>query len=111
MAIQCTFLRKFLLCALFLYREDALLLVAIIIDFCRQYIFCRSTTKHLQIPCKLELKCDDANNNYYMKIILAKFKFDGLVMICQFAKFSFPPRFVVIRYVNDLDMYLTVNFI
>ena len=33
-----------------------------------------------------------------MKIILAKFKFGGLVMIRQFAKFSFSPKFFVVRY-------------
>ena len=33
-----------------------------------------------------------------MIIILAKFIFGGLVMIRQFAKFSFPLKFVVIRY-------------
>ena len=34
-----------------------------------------------------------------MKIILAKFIYGGLVMIHQFAKFSFPPKFIVIRYI------------
>ena len=35
---------------------------------------------------------------YYMKIILAKFIFSGLVIIRQFAKFAFPPKFAVIQY-------------
>ena len=34
--------------------------------------------------------------------ILAKCKFGGETMICQFAKFSLPPKLVVVRYVGDL---------
>ena len=58
----------------------------IIIDSCCQYY------RHY-------VNTDD-NNNYYMKITLAKFKFGDLVMICQFTKFSFPPKFVVMRYID-----------
>ena len=65
-------------------------LTCIIINFRRRYSRCDVNT--------------DDNNNYYMKIILAKFKFGGLVMIRQFTKFSFSPKFVVIWYLIPEDI-------
>ena len=81
-------------CSIFIQRGGSL--TCIIINSHRQHP-ADLPQSGLQIPCKLEFKCDSANNNY-MKIILVKFKFGGLVMICQFTKFSFLPKFVVIWY-------------
>ena len=75
-------------------------LTCIIIDSRRQYS-ADLPQGGLQISCKLEFKCDNADllsNIKKLKIILAKFIFGGSVVIHQFAKFSFPPKFVVIRY-------------
>ena len=41
--------------------------------------------------------------------MLAKFIFGGLVMIRQFTKFSFPPKFVVIRYINTMHLATDVH--
>ena len=87
-------------CSIFIQREGTL--TCTIIDFCRQYS-ADLPQSSLQIPCKLEFKFDNANNNYYMRIILAKFKFGGLIMIRQVIKFSFLPKFVVIQYFNKYN--------
>ena len=54
----------------------------------------RSAEKKTSYWKKGDINTDDNNNNY-MKIILTKFIFGSLVMIRQFTKFSFLPKFVV----------------
>ena len=53
---------------------------------------------HMIIDSCHQYSCHGVNTD---DIILAKFKFGGLVMIHQFAKFSFPPKFIVIQYTAE----------